>query len=100
MQGEETKKKNTPERVVLMMRTMRHCDGSKFFMPHEFINKDQIKSLFSGMSQQQRAGKWKEPQETDKDQLQCDITTEIVEADQSNKIEESMNVVENYFKLK
>ena len=64
MQGEETQKKITPEKVVLMMRTMRHSDGSKFFKTHEFINKDQIKSLFSRMSQQQRAGKLKEPKET------------------------------------
>ena len=64
MQGEETQKKITPEKVVLMMRTMRHSDGSKFFKTHEFINKDQTKSLFSRMSQQQRAGKLKEPKET------------------------------------
>ena len=51
------------------------------------------------MLQQQRAGKLKEPKETDKDQLQCDIPTEIVEPDQSNEIEEVMNVVKNYFKL-
>ena len=50
------------------MKTMRHSDGSKFFKPQEFINKDQIKSLFSSMSQQKRAGKLKEPKETDKDQ--------------------------------
>ena len=47
MQGEETMKKIIPEKVVLMMRTMRHSDGSKFFKPQKFINKDQIKSLFS-----------------------------------------------------
>ena len=82
MQGEETKKKIAPEKVVLMLRTIRHSDGSKFFKQHEFINKDQIKSLFSRMSQQQRAGKLKEPKETDKDQLKCDIPTEIVEPDQ------------------
>ena len=82
MQAEETKKKIAPEKVVLMLRTMRHSDGSKFFKPHKFINKDQIKSLFIRMSQQQRAGKLKELKETDKDQLQCDIPTEIVEPDQ------------------
>ena len=38
------------------------------------------------MSKQQRAGKLKEPKETDKDQLQCDIPTEIVEPDQSNDL--------------
>ena len=38
------------------------------------------------MSKQQRAGKLKEPKETDKDQLQCDIPTEIVEPDQSNEL--------------
>ena len=81
------------------MRTMRHSDGSKFFKPHKFINKDEIKSLFSRILQQERAGKLKEPKETDKDQLQCDIPTEIVEPDQSNETEESMNVVETYFKL-
>ena len=81
------------------MRTMRHPDGSEFLKPHKFINKDQIKSLFGRMSQQQRAGKLKEPKEMDKDQLQCDIPTEIIEPDQSNEIEESMSVVENYFKL-
>ena len=100
MQGEETKKKITPEKVVVMMKTMSHSDGSKFFKPHEFKNKDQSKSLFSGMLQQQRAGKIKKPEETSKDQLQCDILTETVEPDQSNGIEESMNIVENYFKLK
>ena len=100
MQGEETKKKITPEKVVVMMRTMRHSGGSRFFKPHEFKNKDQSKSLFSGMLQQQRAGKIKEPEETSKNQLQCDIRTEIVEPDQSNETEESMNVVENYFRLK
>ena len=87
MQGEETKKKIIPEKVVLMMRTMRYSDGSKFFRPHKFIKKDQIKSLFSRTSQQQRAGKLKEPKEMDKDQLQCDIPTEIVELDQSNETE-------------
>ena len=40
---------------------MRDSDGSKIFKLHKFINKDQIKSLFSRMSQQQRAGKLKEP---------------------------------------
>ena len=38
------------------------------------------------MSKKQRAGKLKEPKETDKDQLQCDIPTEIVEPDQSNEL--------------
>ena len=38
------------------------------------------------MSKQQRAGKLKEPKETDKDQLQCDLPTEIVEPDQSNEL--------------
>ena len=99
MQGEETKKKITPEKVVLMMRTMRDSDGGKFFKPHEFKNEDQIKSLFSRMSQQQRAGKLKKPKEKNKDQLQCDIPTEIVEPDQSNETEEGMNVAENYFKI-
>ena len=53
------------------------------------------------MSKKQRAGKLKEPKETDKDQLQCDIPTEIVEPDQSNELKKkkNMNVVENYFKL-
>lgn len=78
------RKKLTPEKVVLMMKTMRHSDGSKFFKPQEFINKDQIKSLFSSMSQQKRAEKLKEPKETDKDQLKCDIPTQTVEPDQSN----------------
>ena len=99
MQGEAAKKKITPEKVVLMMKTMRHSDGSNFFKPHEFIKKDQIKSLFSRMSQQQRAGKLKEPKETNKHQLQSDIPTKIVEPDQSNETEESINVVENYFQL-
>ena len=40
---------------------MRDSDASKIFKLHKFINKDQIKSLFSRMSQQQRAGKLKEP---------------------------------------
>ena len=93
------RKKITTEKVVLMMRTMKHSDGSKFFKPHKFINKDQIKSLFGRMLQQQRAGQLKEPKETDKDPLQCDILTEIVDPDQRNEIKESMNVVENYFKL-
>ena len=39
---------------------------------------------------QQRIVKLKEPKETDKDQLQCDIPTEIVKPDQSNETEESM----------
>ena len=39
---------------------------------------------------QQRIVKLKEPKETDKDQLQCDIPTEIVKLDQSNETEESM----------
>ena len=99
MQGEETMKKIIPEKVVLMMRTMRHSDGSKFFKPQKFINKDQIKSLFSRIWQQQRAGKVKQLKETDKDQLQCDIPTETVEPHQSNEIKESMNIVETYFKL-
>ena len=42
MQGEESKKKITPKKVVLIMRTMRHSDGSKFLKPHKFIDKDQI----------------------------------------------------------
>ena len=46
MQSEETKKKITPEKVVLMMRTMRHSDGSKFFKPHKFINKDPKLDLY------------------------------------------------------
>ena len=70
MQGEETMKNITPYKVVLMMGTMWHSDGSKFFKPHNFINKDQTKSLFSRMLQQQKAGKIKEPKETDMDQMQ------------------------------
>lgn len=70
MQGEETMKNITPDKVVLIMGAMRHYHGSKFFKPHKFIKKDQTKSLFSRMLQQQKAGKIKETKATDMDQIQ------------------------------
>ena len=73
IQGKETKKKTTPEEVVPMMRTLRHSDGSKFFKPHKFINKDKIKSLFSRMLQQQGAGKLKEPKEKKQTRIKCSL---------------------------
>ena len=38
MEGEETDKKFTPQKVVLMMRNLKHTDYGKFFKPEpEFL---------------------------------------------------------------
>ena len=53
MEGEITGKKNSPEQVHLKMRME--------FSPNEYVTIQQIKSLFSRMSAEQRKGTLMEP---------------------------------------
>lgn len=95
---EGTSKKFTTEKVLLMMRNRKHADGRKFFNLAEFITDNQIRSLFSRMSQQQRAIRLQASKATGKEQCRIHaVSNDYVEFVEIN---ESMDVVENYCKLK
>ena len=74
-------------------RNLKHTDGNEFFKLEELIPKNQIKSLFNKMWQQQRARKLQAANTTEKEQ--CDI----LESAESNNLGYSMDVVGNYFTL-
>lgn len=98
MEGEETETKSTPEKVVLMMRNLKHTDDGKFLKPEEFITKNQIQSLFSTMSQQRRAQKLQALNTNKK--KKWNIHTKSNDYEESDDNDERMDVAENYLKLK
>lgn len=81
-----------------MMRNLQYTDDGKFLKPEEFITKNQIQSLFSTMSQQQRAQKLQALNTNKK--KQCNIHTESNDYEESDDNDERMDVAENYLKLK
>lgn len=51
-QGEESGKKCSVRKAFDVMRSMRNPDGSKLFAPNQYLNQQQIRSLFGRYSKQ------------------------------------------------
>ena len=47
MAGELSGRKTSPEKVIEKMKSARDEDGNKFFIPAEYLTREQIISLFS-----------------------------------------------------